>query len=265
MESQSTASNIFMIADYHSITNRASENPDIAQHMLRTSTYDTAAMLLACGINPSKSIVFRQSDNADHTELQWLLSGITPLSWLNRMTQFKTKKMDKNYFISAGLYTYPILMAADILLYKYALFSRTTIVPVGVDQKQHVEMAQNLARRINMISKADILPIPEYSEGKTPKIYALNKADAKMSKSCSSKWACLYLEDTDEIIQIKIERAKTDSEGVLSYNSKRPEIMNLINIYCQAKGLSTNEAMAVISKDNMGDFKRRLYKELIRM
>ena len=121
VESQSSPSNIYMIADYHSITNRVSNNPAISQHLIRTLTYDTTAMLLACGINPSKSILFRQSDNPDHTELQWLLSGITPLSWLNRMTQFKTKKMDKSSVVSAGLYIYPVLMAADILLYKYAI------------------------------------------------------------------------------------------------------------------------------------------------
>ncbi len=136
---------------------------------------------------------------------------------------------------------------------------------MGIDQKQHVEMAQNLARRINMISKSNTLPIPEYNEGKTSKIFALNKADVKMSKSCESKWACLFLEDSDDEIRLKIERAKTDSEGIISYNSKRPEVMNLINIYCLTTGLSTNEAMAIIAKDNMADFKKRMHKELIRM
>ena len=138
-------------------------------------------------------------------------------------------------------------------------------MPAGYDQVQHIELAQKLVQRINGLAKKEILPIPNPYHGKSFKVNSLHDVSEKMSKSCASKWGCLYLDDDDDTIRMKIERAKTDSEGRLTYTLKRPELMNLINIFSMTTGLTPEEVVVLAGKDNMGEFKRRLSKELIKL
>ena len=172
-------------------------------------TLKTVATLLACGLNPNKSTIFVQSHVAAHTEMQWFLSSLTPLSWLNKMIQFKEKKAANDKFTSLSLYSYPILMASDILFYQ------ATHVPVGEDQTQHLELTRDIGDRFNRIF-GDMFPLPQkmdYAESlyTCDRVMSLQNAQKKMSKSDKSLKSCIFLIDDPDMIRLKIRKAKTDS------------------------------------------------------
>lgn len=213
---------IFCVVDEHAIT--VPQNPK----ELAENTLNVAMLYLACGIDPKKSIIFVQSHVPAHTELAWILNTMTPLGELERMTQFKDKARDqeKKTGVLSGLLAYPVLMAADILLYK------ADIVPVGEDQKQHIELTRSLAERFNnRYGNTFTIPEPVISEY-TARIMALDDPQIKMSKSASSAYSYISLLDTPDMITKKIKSAVTDSESEIIFNKeKRPAISNLIAIY----------------------------------
>ena len=220
---QGNVQHLFCIVDQHALTTQAdAEN-------LTSNTYTIAAAYLACGIDPTQSIIFVQSHVPAHTELAWYLSCIAPLGWLNRMTQFKDKAGKDREQACVGLYAYPILMAADILLYK------ATHVPVGEDQKQHVELARDLAGAFNRYCGLDFFPLPEpIIEKTTARIMSLRDGTKKMSKSDLSDYSRIHLLDDTDTIALKIRKAKTDSETIPSNENdlkNRPEAKNLLGIY----------------------------------
>src|SRR5690606_11339682 len=180
----------------------------------KQSTREVAAAYIAAGVDPARSIIFPQSAVSGHAELGWMLSCITPLGWLNRMTQFKDKAGKDKERASAGLYTYPTLMAADILLY------HATHVPVGDDQKQHVELTRDIAISFNQhIAKRDFFPLPEPTiMGDATRVMSLRDGTAKMSKSAESDMSRINLTDDADMIANKIKKAKTDT-GVVPANS----------------------------------------------
>jgi len=207
---------VFCIVDWHAIT--VPYNPK----ELQQSIYEKARIYLAAGIDPNKSIIFVQSDVPEHTELQWLLSTITPMGELNRMTQYKDKKEKGS---NLGLFAYPVLMTADILLYD------TDIVPVGEDQQQHVELARFIARRFNSTFKTNLKISESYLPQKGARILSLTDPSKKMSKS-DSDMSRINLTDTPEMITKKIKRAVTDNENEIRYDPKnKPGLSNLLTIY----------------------------------
>lgn len=222
----------FFLANLHSIT--VDQDPE----KLRKATLSSAATYLASGINPEKSIIFMQSDVKEHTELAWMLNCITPIGWLKRMTQFKDKAGKKQDNANTGLFTYPILMAADILLYN------ADVVPVGDDQKQHLELTRDIAGALNRKFNQEILKIPDpLIQGTATRVMSLRDGTKKMSKSDESDASRINLTDSADIIMKKIKKSKTDSIAEISYDqSERPEISNLINIY---------SSIAKISKKNI--------------
>ena len=212
---------IYCIVDLHAIT----IPQDPAE--LIANTREVTAGLIAAGIDPERSIIFNQSRIAAHAELAWLLNCFTPLGWLNRMTQFKEKAGKKRDNAVLGLYAYPVLMAADILLY------HATHVPVGEDQKQHLELSRDIAGTFNRNYDQDYFPLPEpLILGEATRVMSLRDGRAKMSKSEASENSRINLTDDAEAIQHKIRRAKTDSEPGMSFDPEnRPEAANLLGIY----------------------------------
>lgn len=207
---------VFCIVDWHAIT--VPYNPE----ELRKSIYEKARIYLAAGIDPNKSIIFVQSDVPEHTELQWLLSTITPMGELNRMTQYKDKK-DKGS--NLGLFAYPVLMAADILLYN------TDIVPVGEDQQQHVELSRFITRRFNTTFQTSLKTPESYLPKKGARILSLTDPSKKMSKS-DPDMSRINLTDPPEMIIKKIKRAVTDNDNEIRYDPKnKPGLSNLLTIY----------------------------------
>jgi tryptophanyl-tRNA synthetase len=216
----------FFLADLHSITvERSAEE-------LKRSKMETAAIYLAAGIDPKKSAIFAQSAVKEHCELAWMLSCVTPISWLKRMTQFKDKAGKKQDNANTGLFTYPILMAADILLYN------ADVVPVGDDQKQHLELTRDIAGVINRKFGKDILKVPEpLIQGAATRIMSLRDGTKKMSKSDSSDASRINLTDSADVIRQKLKKSKTDNFAEITYDQEnRPEISNLINIFCALSG-----------------------------
>lgn len=234
---------IYAIADLHAITVR--QDPT----KLRQHTLEAYALLLACGIDPNKSIFFIQSHVRTHTELSWILACNTQFGELSRMTQFKDKSAKHSDDINAGLFTYPVLMAADILAYK------SDLVPVGQDQKQHLELARNIAQRFNA-RYGDTLVVPEGYIPKTgAKIMSLQDPTKKMSKSDENPNACiLILDDKDTIIR-KFKRAITDSEAVVCYREDKAGINNLMSIYSSITGKSFDDITKEFEGKGYGDFK----------
>jgi tryptophanyl-tRNA synthetase len=212
---------IFCVVDLHAIT--VPKDPAT----LRARTIEVAAGFLAAGLNPERAAIFVQSHVPAHTQLGWVLSCLTPLGWLNRMTQFKDKAGKQRDQAMAGLYTYPVLMAADILLY------RGTHVPVGEDQKQHVELARDIAGAFNRKYETGFFPLPEpVIQGEAARIMSLRDGTRKMSSSDPSDQARINLTDDAEAIALKIRRAKSDSQMGLSFDPEhRPEAANLLTIY----------------------------------
>lgn len=220
VDSQDSYENIFCVVNSHAIT--IPQDPKI----LHQKTYDLCAMLLACGINPQKSTLFIQSTIQEHTSLAWLLTCITPMGDLSRMTQFKDKSQKNPKNIFAGLFNYPNLMSADILLYK------SNFVPVGEDQKQHIELARDTAMRFNRdFGETFVVPEPLIlKEG--ARIMGLDDPSKKMSKSSSDKPNhSIALIDAPEVIVKKFKKATTDSEGIIAFDKNRAGVYNLLNIY----------------------------------
>lgn len=242
---------VFCIVDLHAIT-----TPYNAKE-LQKSIFDTLIIYLAAGINPEKSVIFVQSQIKEHAELAWLLGTITPLGELRRMTQFKEKSKKNPDYVNAGLLNYPVLMAADILLYK------AEGVPVGKDQEQHIELARTVTRKFNQkfgnVFKEPKSLLPE--EG--AKIMSLTEPKKKMSKSDDPK-SCVFLFDSPEEIRKKIMTAQTDSGKDIIYNvSKKPGISNLLIIYSLISGKPTREIEKQFKGKNYGEFKKSLAEALV--
>jgi len=215
---QKTHETFFCIVDLHAIT--VPQEPKILKKRIR----EIAALYIASGIDPKKSTIFIQSDVSEHAELAWVFNTVASFGELKRMTQFKDKS-DKQDFVSAGLFTYPTLMAADILLYD------TELVPVGEDQKQHIELARDLAERFNnRFGKTFIVPRP-FINMTTARIMALDNPNNKMAKSDDNPAGTISMLDSNEEIEKKVRRAITDSGSEIAFNLQRPAINNLLNIY----------------------------------
>jgi tryptophanyl-tRNA synthetase len=241
----------FCIVDYHAIT-----TPFKPEEMER-NIFDTLIAYLAAGLDPKKCTIFVQSHVKEHTELAWILGTITPLGDLKRMTQFKEKSKKHPEYVNAGLLNYPLLMAADILLYK------TDLVPVGKDQVQHVELTREIARRFNkMFGKVFKEPKVLLSEGE--KIMSLQNPKKKMSKTDDPK-GCILLFDTPEEIEKKIMRAVTDLGKEIKYDpAKKPGISNLLKIYSIFSEKSIEELEEKYKGKGYEEFKRDLAKLLIK-
>jgi tryptophanyl-tRNA synthetase len=241
---------IFCIVDLHALT--LPQDPD----ELRASTREVTAAYIAAGIDPERCIIFNQSMISAHVELAWLLGCLTPLGWLNRMTQFKEKAGRDRDLAGLGLYAYPVLMAADILVYK------ATHVPVGEDQKQHLELARDLAGTFNRRYECDYFPLPEPQIfGEATRVMSLRDGTKKMSKSDSSDYSRINMTDDADTIALKIRRAKTDPEPLpltVSGLEHRPEADNLIGIYAALAGLNRETALTCFAGKNFSTFKDAL-------
>jgi tryptophanyl-tRNA synthetase len=211
--------NIFCIVDLHALT----VEPEERAATLHKQTLELAAMYIACGLDPEKCALFVQSHLHEHAELTWLLNCLTPTGWLNRMTQFKSKAGEHQEQASTGLYDYPVLMAADILLYQ------ADVVPVGDDQRQHVELTRDIAERFNYLyGETFNVPAPLIREVGA-RIMSLDEPTKKMSKSEPNSYVSLI--DPPDLIRKKVARATTDSERLVRFDEKRPGVFNLLGIY----------------------------------
>ncbi len=216
---------------------------------LRRQTLEGLAMLLACGLDPEKNTLFIQSHVPAHSEAAWLMSCMTYFGELSRMTQFKDKSARQSDNINAGLFTYPVLMACDILLYQ------ADLVPVGSDQKQHIELTRDVAERFNnRYSPTFVVPKP-YIAKVGAKIMSLQEPEKKMSKSDENDNANIYLLDSPEVIKKKFKRAVTDSVGVVQLEDDQPGIKNLISIYSVCKNITEEEVVEKFDGEGYGVFK----------
>ena len=247
---------VFCVVDLHAIT--VKQDPK----ELRNNIRETVATFIASGIDPSKSIIFNQSKVTAHSETAWILSCVARMGWLNRMTQFKEKAGKDKEKASVGLYSYPVLMAADILLYD------ATHVPVGDDQKQHLELCRDIAQKFNNdFGVEDFFVIPEpLIQKEFSRIMSLKDGLKKMSKSDESDLSRINLTDTKDQIINKIKKAKTDSlplpSNVEELN-KRPEALNLIGIYSSLNNSSLEETIKNFSGKNFSDFKNSLSQLMV--
>ncbi|MFD1956233.1 tryptophan--tRNA ligase [Paenibacillus thailandensis] len=241
----------FMVVDLHAIT--VPQEPEA----LREQTEAVAALFIAAGIDPDKSNVFVQSHVRAHAELGWILTTLTGMGELERMTQFKDKSAGKES-VGAGLFVYPALMAADILVYN------ADLVPVGDDQKQHLELTRDLAHRFNS-RFGEYFTIPEpYIPEVGARIMSLDDASKKMSKSNPNPGSYIALLDDPSVIRKKISRATTDSGREIKYDpSAKPEVSNLISIYAQVSGMSIAEIEAAYEGQGYGPFKKDLAERII--
>jgi tryptophanyl-tRNA synthetase len=235
----------FFLANLHAIT--IEQDPKL----LRDAIFRSAAIYLASGLDPKKSTIFLQSDIKEHAELAWMLNCITPIGWLKRMTQFKDKAGKNQDNASTGLFTYPILMAADILLYN------TDLVPVGDDQKQHLELTRDIAGAVNRKFNQEILKIPEpLIQGNATRVMSLRDGTKKMSKSDESDASRINLTDSSDLILQKVKKSKTDSVAEIYYDKiNRPEISNLIDIYSSLTNLSQTEIVIQYEGKGFSEFK----------
>lgn len=233
----------YSVVDMHSITVR--QDPAT----LRKRARALLILYIAAGLDPKKNCIYYQSHVSGHAELAWILNCFTYMGELNRMTQFKDKAAKHADNINAGLFTYPVLMAADILLYQ------ADVVPVGVDQKQHLEITRDIAERFNNIY-GDVFTIPEAYIGKVgAKIMSLQDPVKKMSKSDENPNASIYLMDDPDTIMRKCKRAVTDSEAQILYRDEQPGVKNLINIYSACTGKTSEEVVKEFDGRGYGDFK----------
>ena len=246
---------IFCIVDLHAIT--VPQNPA----ELRQSTREVAASYIASGIDPERCIIFNQSTIAGHAELAWILACLTPLGWLNRMTQFKDKAGKNRDSVGLGLYAYPVLMAADILLYK------ATHVPVGEDQKQHLELARDIAQAFNRQFDTDYFPLPEPQIlGPAARVMSLRDGTKKMSKSDESDYSRINMSDSAETIALKIRKAKTDPMPLPASIEEleiRPEAANLIGIHAALTGQTVAESVGQFAGFEFSRFKEAMSEALI--
>jgi tryptophanyl-tRNA synthetase len=245
----------FFIADMHAITLKQ----DPAD--LKRSTREIAAALMAAGIDPAKATLFNQSRVMEHAELAWVLGCTARIGWLNRMTQFKEKSGKDREGASVGLYTYPVLQAADVLLYK------ATHVPVGEDQKQHLELARDTATKFNTDFAVDLFPLPEpIMPPQALRVKSLRDGTAKMSKSDPSDQSRINLIDSAEDIRNKVKRAKTDPEPLpadVAGLEGRLEARNLVEIYATLSELSVAEVLGRFGGQGFGQFKPALAELLV--
>jgi tryptophanyl-tRNA synthetase len=253
---QDDAECLFFLADLHAIT------IDVDPHELRSNVREMAAALLASGIDPAKSTLFAQSAVPAHSELAWLLQCTARIGWLNRMTQFKEKSGKNREGASVGLYTYPVLQAADILLY------RATHVPVGEDQKQHVELTRDVAIKFNNDFDVELFvpPEPFIGGGAAARVMSLRDGTAKMSKSDPSDMSRINLTDSDEEIAQKIRKAKTDPEPLPDSPKgldSRPEAKNLVGIYGAVTGEGVEQVLGRFAGQGFGLFKPALADALV--
>ena len=247
----------FMLADLHSIT--IFQDPK----QLRENIIETAAVFLACGLDPKKNVIFCQSSVPGHSELAWIFNCVARIGWLNRMTQFKEKAGSNKEKASVGLYSYPTLMAADILLYK------ATHVPVGEDQKQHLELCRDIAVKFNNdFNCKDFFSLPEPIITKeVARIMSLKDGTKKMSKSDESEASRINLTDTEEDIIQKIRKAKTDNDLIPKNEiqlADRPEARNLINILSILNSSTIEKTLKDLSGKNFSELKNKLSEVLIK-
>lgn len=251
---QQTSDSIFCIVDQHAIT--VHQDPI----ELKDNVYNVLAIFLAVGLDPKKCILFNQSSVHEHSVLSWYLSCTARIGWLNRMTQFKDKAGKNRDNASLGLYSYPVLMAADILLYK------ADKVPVGDDQKQHLELTRDIAHKFNTDYETSFFKLPEpIINTDAPRVMSLRDANNKMSKSDVSKYSRILLTDTSDEISLKINKAKSDSFPMpsnLDELDDRPEISNLISIYSSLSESSIEKVVNIFATRDISYFKKEL-KELI--
>lgn len=234
---------LYCIVDMHAITVR--QDPVKLRRQART----LLMQYIAAGLDPEKNIIYYQSHVPQHAELSWVLNCFTYMGELNRMTQFKEKSQTHADNINAGLFTYPVLMAADILLYQ------TDLVPVGEDQRQHLEITRDIATRFNGIY-GDVFKIPEAYIGKVgARVMALQDPTKKMSKSDENKNNSIALLDEPSVIMSKIKKAVTDSDNEIRYGEDKPGVSNLLNIYCAVTDKTIAEAEREFASSNYGQFK----------
>ena len=248
---QDDAENIFCLVDLHAIT----LPQDPAQ--LRRQNIETATVLMAAGIDPAKSRLFVQSDVREHAELAWLLNCVASMGQLNRMTQYKEKSGAQGGSVGVGIFTYPLLMASDILLY------RTTHVPVGEDQKQHIELTRDLAQRFNATyGETFVLPEPSIPKAGA-RVMGLDDPTKKMSKSAPGSYHAVRVLDTPDQIKKAVMSAQTDSGREVRFDPERPGISNLLSIYAAATGTSHEATEAhFASARGYGDVKKELVEVL---
>ena len=246
---------IYCVVDLHAIT--VFQDPI----ELRNNILETVAGFLATGLDNKKSIIFNQSSVSGHAELAWILNCVARVGWLNRMTQFKDKAGKDKEKASVGLYIYPNLMAADILLYK------ATHVPVGADQKQHLELCRDIAQKFNNDFKKKIFPLPEpLIQKNISRVMSLRDGEKKMSKSDESEYSRISLKDSADDIVKKIKKAKSDSSPIpssLEELKKKPEALNLINIYSDLTNNSLEKVLNELQGKEYSHLKKKLSEVLV--
>lgn len=241
----------YSVVDMHSITVRQ----DPAE--LRKRARSLLALYIAAGLDPEENCIYYQSHVSAHAELMWILNCFTYMGEMNRMTQFKDKSQKHPENINTGLFTYPVLMAADILLFQ------ADVVPVGIDQMQHLEITRDIAERFNKIY-GDVFTIPEAYLGKTgTKIMSLQEPTKKMSKSDENPNAHILLLDEPDVIMRKFKKAVTDSDACIAYSEDKPGIKNLLDIYCAVTGSSIDQALAEFDSMGYGDLKTRVGEAVV--
>jgi tryptophanyl-tRNA synthetase len=241
----------YCVVDLHAIT-----VPQEAKN-LRANAMEVLSLYLASGLDPDKNTIFIQSHVSAHTELAWVLNTMTYMGELNRMTQYKEKSQKSEANLNAGLFTYPVLMAADILLYQ------TDLVPVGEDQKQHLELARDLAQRFNN-RYSDTFKIPEpYIPKVASRIMSLQEPTKKMSKSDANENAYILIADDPDTIRRKIKRCVTDSVGIVRNSDEQPGIKNLLGIYSKLDNKSIDEIEVMYEGKGYGDFKNDVAEVIV--
>jgi len=248
---QDEAECLFFLADLHALT------VDIEPAQLRSNVREMAAALIASGIDPAKSTLFAQSAVPAHAELCWILNGTARMGWLNRMTQWKDKAGKNREGASVALFDYPVLQAADVLVYQ------ATHVPVGEDQKQHIELARDIALKFNNDFEVELFipPEPYIGGGTAARVMSLRDGTAKMSKSDPSEQSRIHLTDSDDLIAQKIRKAKTDPEPLPDDPAKlegRPEAKNLVGIYAEMTGYTPANVLKHFAGQGFGAFKPAL-------
>ena len=255
----------YCVVDLHAITVYQEPNK------LKKDILETAATFIAAGVDPKKSIIFNQSKVSCHAELSWILNCICRIGWLNRMTQFKEKAGKNRENVSVGLFAYPVLMAADVLAYK------SNLVPVGEDQKQHLELARDIVKKFNHDYKVDFFPdIKPLIFGSATRVMSLRDGTSKMSKSDLSEFSRINITDDEDIIMNKIKKAKTDNEEIMGLTSiseegqikkevikDRPEAVNLLQIYSAATGENILSVIEQFEGKSFSTFKDKLSEVLI--
>lgn len=242
---------------YYSVVNLHAITVPQEAKTLRANTMELLAQYLACGLDPEKNTIFIQSHVSAHAELMWILNTMTYMGELSRMTQFKDKSQKSEANLNAGLFTYPVLMAADILLYQ------TDLVPVGEDQKQHLELARDLASRFNNRYSPTFVVPEGYIPKEVGRVMSLQEPTKKMSKSDSNENAFILLADDSDTIRRKVKRSVTDSLGIVKYSDEQPGIKNLLEIYSQLDNKTVEEIVSIYEGKGYGEFKEDVAEVIV--